>query len=512
MSEAPKHKYPRSPGDAPLASLPARLNPAHTALLVVDMQNDFCAPGGYVERVIGKDVSACSAVAPGIGKLIEHARQHAVEVIWLRACYETTYLSAPMRAKLQEQNITDLCCERGTWGYAWYRDEPHPDELVLDKYCYDGFVGTTLAEDLHKRGIQTLIFAGVQTNICIESTLRHAHSLGFYCVVPQDCVASHTEPAHQATLNNVRFLLGDVTTREDIAGIWQHSDTSRAVYLNYSQADLDRAYDQRAWVDNREELLAWYANESARTRAEFTHHLNIAYGSDQHEVMDIFPAAGGDAPVHVHIHGGGWRNLSKNDESFLARLFVPARSVLIVLDFSLIPDVRIPDMVAQIRQAIAWVHKEVHRYGGDPCNIHISGHSSGAHLAGVIATTDWRAFKLPPDIIKSALLISGMYDLHPVMLSARSSYVTLLKEEQVRYSPIHHIEQLACPVLVAYGEHESPEFKRQSQAFANAVNIYGKHAELQCIANVNHYEIITFLADNNNPLARSALRLMGIDS
>lgn len=205
----------------PLLSLSARVDVAHTALLVVDMQNDFCAPGGYVERVVGKDVSACSAIVPRVRALIDAAREYGVPVFWLRACYRPELLPVSMRTKLIEQGIVDICCDRGSWGYDWHGVQPLASEPVLEKHSHDGFTGTGLERQLLVRGIRTLVFAGVQTNICIEATLRHAHALGFYCVVPADCVASHTAPAHEATLNNVRFLLGDVTRLDDVADQWR---------------------------------------------------------------------------------------------------------------------------------------------------------------------------------------------------------------------------------------------------------------------------------------------------
>lgn len=494
----------------PLLSLPARIDVSHTALLVVDMQNDFCASGGYVERVIGKDVSACSAIVPRVQALVDVAREHGVPVFWLRANYRPERLPVSMRTKLIEQGITDICCDPGTWGYDWHGVRPLGAEPVLDKHTYDGFTGTGLAQELLERGIRTLVFAGVQTNICIEATLRHAHALGFYCVVPEDCVASHTAPAHEATLNNVRFLLGDVTRLDDVAVHWR--DFSPRVYLGYTQPALDRAYDQRAWAGNRDAMLAWYAQASTEARAEFPHHRDVPYGPGPHETLDIFPAEGTGAPIHVHVHGGGWRNLSKDDESFLARTLVPAGATLVVLDFSLIPEARLPEMIAQTKRALAWIRARADRFGGDPRRIHLSGHSSGAHMAAVLATADWPSLNLPADLIKSALLISGMYDLHPVMLSARSGYLKLQPDEIERYSPIRHLRHLTCPVIAAIGDQESPEFKRQARDFVHAAREEDKCAELLELPDTNHYEIITHLNTPTSALSQAALRLMGLPS
>jgi ureidoacrylate peracid hydrolase len=203
-----------------LLTLPDRLAPRHTALLVVDMQNDFCGSGGYIERVMKRDPSPCGKIADRIGELAGLARRVNTPMFWLRAKYDPAGLPATMRSRLIEQGITDGCCIPGSWGYEWYGVRPEPGERVIDKRSYDGFVRTPLEEVLRGKGIRTIVFAGVQTNICVEATLRHAHALGFYCAVAEDCVASHTLPAHEMTLSTVRFVLGDVAPLAKIAELW----------------------------------------------------------------------------------------------------------------------------------------------------------------------------------------------------------------------------------------------------------------------------------------------------
>lgn len=206
--------------DELLLTLPDRLAPRHTAVLVVDMQNDFCASGGYIERAMKRDASPCGKIADKVGELVTLARRASAPVVWLRANYEPAGLPASMRSRLIAQGITDGCCIPGRWGYDWYGVRPETKEPIIDKRSYDGFVGTPLEEILRGKGIRTIVFAGVQTNICVEATLRHAHALGFYCVVAEDCVASHTLAAHDMTLSTVRFVLGDVVPLATIAELW----------------------------------------------------------------------------------------------------------------------------------------------------------------------------------------------------------------------------------------------------------------------------------------------------
>jgi ureidoacrylate peracid hydrolase len=194
--------------------------PDHTALLVVDMQNDFCAPGGYIERVMKKDASACRDVVQPINELLVLARAAQIPVLWLRANYAHESLPESMHAKLVRLGITDVCCASGTWGADWFGVRPASSEPVIEKHCYSGFMNTSLHRLLQERSVKTLVFCGVQTHVCVESTLRDAHSLGYYCVVRAECVGSHTPTLHEATLANARFL-GDVTTVAELRSLWR---------------------------------------------------------------------------------------------------------------------------------------------------------------------------------------------------------------------------------------------------------------------------------------------------
>jgi len=286
------------------------------------------------------------------------------------------------------------------------------------------------------------------------------------------------------------------------------------VYLDYTQAELDRAYEQTAWVTNRDEIVAWWAAESAKVRAALPHHRGLAYGSEPgpgpDEVLDFFPAKSGAglAPIHVHIHGGRWSFFTRDEESFIAPTFVDAGFACVIPDFTLIPKARLPDMVAQLQRMIVWLHANAAGFGGDASRIHVSGHSSGAHLAGVLIHTDWTALGLPADVIKSALLVSGMYDLRPVMLSSRSSYVKLSEAEVAEQSVILRPEKLNVPLTLVYGDRETPEFQRHPQDYARALRAAGRPVMLICLPQRNHFEILQDLGDANSALAREALRLM----
>jgi len=280
------------------------------------------------------------------------------------------------------------------------------------------------------------------------------------------------------------------------------------VYLNYDQAELDRNYDQRAWAPHADEVIARWTAGSAAARASLKHRANLAYGPTEDEKLDLFPAACPGAPTLVFIHGGAWRSLSKEDSSYAAPAFVEAGANFVVLNFANIPKVRLPEIVAQVRRGVAWVYRNARELGGDPERLYVVGHSSGAHLTANVLVTDWRANNLPNTVIKGGLCVSGMYDLEPVMLSARSSYVKLSKQEEAELSPTRHLDRLSCPVGIVYGDMETHEFQRQARDFAAMLKPIGRLYDLVLLHGLDHFEVGSALGAPESDLFRLTTRLM----
>ncbi len=286
------------------------------------------------------------------------------------------------------------------------------------------------------------------------------------------------------------------------------------VFLDYTQEELDRAYDQRAWAPNAQTVIARYTTDSKAVRANYTFK-TVRYGASDDEVMDAFPpvsvSASRLAPIHVFIHGGAWRLLTKDDSAFPAPTFVANGVIYVALNFAVIPKVRLPEMADQCRRAIVWLSRHASEIGGDPGRIFLSGHSSGGHLAGVLLTTDWPKYGAPENVIKAGLAVSGMFDLAPVLLSARSSYVVLSKEEEHALSAMRHLDMIRCPIAVAYGDGETPEFTRHARDFAAALKAKGTHSSMLIEGkDFNHFEIINTLAQANGLLGKVALQQIGV--
>jgi arylformamidase len=221
--------------------------------------------------------------------------------------------------------------------------------------------------------------------------------------------------------------------------------------------------------------------------------------------MDIFPA-GPDSPVEIYIHGGAWQLKTKEDVSFIAEALVPAGVTFIAVDHDPAPIANLDAIVGQIRAAVAWIYQNIATYGGDRDRIHISGHSSGAHLAAMALATDWPTqFGLPGDVLKAACLTSGLFDLEPIRLGSRNGYLALDEAAVERLSPIHHIPATAGPVLLSVGGRETAEFHRQTRAYRAAWDRAGHRSSFVEMPDDHHYSLAVRPGQSDSALFRAVL-------
>ena len=284
-----------------------------------------------------------------------------------------------------------------------------------------------------------------------------------------------------------------------------------AVWLDMDQAELDAAYDQIKYAPNLPQITGRYASNSVAVRARLGAPTRAAYGPTPIEGLDIYRTSRARAPINIFLHGGAWRGGLATNYAFPAELFVRNGAHLVVPDFVWVQDAdgNLMTMADQVRRAVAWVARNAASFGGDPDRIHVSGHSSGAHMAGLVLTTDWRRdFGLPADTVKGGLCCSGLFDLKPVRLSARSSYVKFTDEIEQAMSSQRRLELLNAPLILAYGTLETPEFQRQTRDFAAAVRAAGKPVQLLVGEGYNHFEIIETMANPYGLLGRAVLDQM----
>jgi len=207
-------------GENVLTTLEEKVDPRHTAVMVIDMQNDFCHEEGDIHRR-GMDVSASQAMVGHLERFIEEARKAKSEVIFVQAIYNNRYLGGPFKERDIRAEVNKERCVEGSWGARFYKVEPLPGDLVIKKHRYSAFIGTELENILQEKGIKTLIMTGVSTNVCVESTARDAFMRDYYVVFLEDCTAAGSKEVHESTLKNIQRHFGVVVGSADVAAIWR---------------------------------------------------------------------------------------------------------------------------------------------------------------------------------------------------------------------------------------------------------------------------------------------------
>lgn len=268
-----------------------------------------------------------------------------------------------------------------------------------------------------------------------------------------------------------------------------------------TQEEIDREYNPRLSVSDVDSTVQGWKDRSAATRAGNGNRLRRGYGATLAEYLDIFPAHAPDAPVHIFIHGGYWRAFSAEDFSFIADSGMARGAATVIVNYELCPKVQIAEIVRQVRAAVAWVWHNAAQFGADRDRIAVSGHSAGGHLAGRLIATPWeRDYGLPPDTIKGACAISGLFDLEPLRWSWLQPAVQFTADDILSESPIRHLPITPTPVLAAVGGLESAEFHRQTEAYAEALAHAGSPARTLDVPGRNHFTILDDLAAPDGPL------------
>jgi arylformamidase len=283
------------------------------------------------------------------------------------------------------------------------------------------------------------------------------------------------------------------------------------VWLDMDQKELDDAYDQRVYAPNMQQVITRCQRNSELVRERLGAPKRLAYGPTAIEALDLYPTKAANAPINIFVHGGAWRVGLAKGNAHHAEMLVNAGAHLVVLDFNNVIETggNLMTMADQIRRGVAWVYKNANSFGGDPERIYISGHSSGGHWVGVLLTTDWqRDFGVPATLIKGGVAGSGLFDLKPVRLSARSKYVKFTDEAEETLSAQRHLDRLVTPVALVYGTAETPEFQRQSRDFAAAVKTAGKPVTLSVMEGYNHFEVWEQLANPYSLFGRAVLDQM----
>jgi ureidoacrylate peracid hydrolase len=200
-----------------MTALAELVRPSQSAIIVVDVQNDFCEPAGAAAQG-GSDTSAAMAMIPTLQKLLAAARMHGTNVIFVQTIHEPNTDSEVWLSR--KKDPTKKNCLKGTWGAEFTVVAPAANEPVVIKHRYSAFIGTRLDSILKTLNVSNLIMTGVATNVCVESTSRHGYMLDYNVVFASDCAAAYDQEAHDMTLLVHGKYFGAVASADEIIAAW----------------------------------------------------------------------------------------------------------------------------------------------------------------------------------------------------------------------------------------------------------------------------------------------------
>ena len=258
----------------------------------------------------------------------------------------------------------------------------------------------------------------------------------------------------------------------------------------FTAAELEWQYNARETVPEFMTHVERTVRLSDDTRACTKHSLDIRYGDGPQETMDVYLADAPGAPVHVFFHGGYWCSRDKKDYAFVARDLVAAGFTVICPNYDLCPDVTIADITDQAVQAIIHIYQNVEQFNGDRDRISISGHSAGGQIVARLASHDWHVTLNDDHPFCAIVPVSGMFDLEPIRHTSLNDKIGLDAASAADNSPMLDAVPHEVKMMVVVGGNESPEFARQSDAYAAYCERGGLHVPVYKAWGANHFTVL----------------------
>ncbi len=280
--------------------------------------------------------------------------------------------------------------------------------------------------------------------------------------------------------------------------------------MNAKPTKYDLMYNPRLTVKDFPQTVERWQRESERARARLDCYLDVPYGADASERMDIFRARGPSRGLLMFIHGGYWRALDKRDFSFLAPALADAGITLAVPNYALCPNVQVKDIVMQMVQAGAWLYRNGSNFGAPSGRLHVVGHSAGGQLAAMLLACLWPAYArdLPKQVVRGALSVSGVYDLREIVkVPTVNCDAKLTAQTAIAVSPALLPPATDAPLYTAVGGDENEGFHIQNRIIAEQWKRVRK-ADIACPGD-NHFTVLDRLTDTKSPLFGTVRRMMG---
>lgn len=237
---------------------------------------------------------------------------------------------------------------------------------------------------------------------------------------------------------------------------------------------------------------------------------DLAFGPGELHRLDLYvPEAPGPHPVHAFLHGGYWRAQDKRNFAFIAPPLLARGVMVAVLNYDLCPKVTLDGTVDSALAGLEWLGRHVASHGGDPARITLSGHSAGAHLAAAALATDWAARGLPADLIKGALLISGIFDPRPAMRTTVNAEIRLTHDIAARQDYEAIPPRIRCPAWVMAGGDEPWHWIDQSLRYSQHLRRHGMKPGVIVSPGFHHFDIMDQFAAPDSDVARCLAALIG---
>ncbi len=272
-----------------------------------------------------------------------------------------------------------------------------------------------------------------------------------------------------------------------------------AIYRGMDRATLDAAYNNSAAVATSQQWVASWREKSAAIRAATNVQRDLRYGPRPRACLDYFPSGQSNAPLFVFIHGGYWQRNEKETFSFIAEGPRPHGIDVALVGYTLAPDVRLTDIVEEIRQSLDYLAANAATLGFNREYLFVGGWSAGGHLTAAVA--DHPAFR-------GGIPISGIFDLEPIALNYLNEKVQLDAQEVATLSPIRTLFDHLPPLRVVVGAQELPELRRQSEDYTAAARKRGLSVTLTELPGHDHFSILDELASPDGAMTRKLVKLI----
>jgi len=271
---------------------------------------------------------------------------------------------------------------------------------------------------------------------------------------------------------------------------------------------LERNYVISKLRTDLPEVVADWSSRSEVFRSNTNATLDIAYGQDPREKIDVFYSGAKAAPMLVYFHGGYWQRCDKSMFSFIAEPFVERGVDVAIIGYPLCPQVSLTELVASIRRSMVYLFRQALDLQINRDRINLCGSSAGGHLVAMMLATDWQSIgeDLPQDLFKLGVPISALYDLEPLRFTTLNDALGLDEKEARLNSPLFLSSKANAPILAAVGGSETPVFFNQQEDFVKRWQSDAYSIDQHVESSADHYDLIERLGNADSGIVKAILQ------